>query len=305
MSSPKVFVCGATGTQGGALIQHLLEHRFEIHAVTRDLESDATRNLLSLGVALAKGDFDNEASLKSSMAGCTSLFLNLNFNHANPEGEIQQAKRILFLAKQVDIQNVVYTSAMATTEPTRLTPWDPKSLVAMVLLSKQAIETEVRNTGFKRWTILRPGNFMSNFHNPLVRMYQGLVETSTFTTAFAPDTVLPMVDPNDIGKFAAAAFLDYTKFNQMEIEIASEMMRVEDVVRDLSEATGRDMKIVFLSEEAIKEQKAQNPLIGAQLAIRDLSLFVDMEKVRSWGIELGSFAQFLKREKARVDATYW
>ncbi|KAJ5126024.1 hypothetical protein N7526_008201 [Penicillium atrosanguineum] len=304
MSSPKVFVCGATGNQGGALIQNLLDHHVEIHAITRNLESDPAKNLLSLGISLAEGDFDNEERLKQSMIGCTSLFLNLSVNHTNPTGELEQAQRLLSLAKQVGIQQVVYTSSMATMDPTRLTHWDPNSLVATVLLSKQAIENEVRNAGFKQWVILRPGNFMSNFLNPLVRMYQGLVETGTFTTAFAQDTVLPMVDPNDTGKFAAAAVLDPARFNQKEIEIASQMMGLEDVMRDLSEATGKDLKISFMSDEEAKEKAAQNPLLGAQLAIRDLSLFVDIEDTKSWGIELGSFAQFLKREKARVDATY-
>ncbi|KAJ6127296.1 hypothetical protein N7523_002908 [Penicillium sp. IBT 18751x] len=304
MSSPKVFVCGATGNQGGALIQNILDHHIEVHAISRDLESDSAKSLLVRGVSLAEGDYDNEISLEKSMTDCTTLFLNLNFNYTKPQEELEQAQRILSLAKRVGIQQVVYTSALATTDPTRLKHWDPNSFVAMVLLSKQAIEKLVRNAGFKEWVILRPGNFMTNFLNPLVRMYQGLVETNTFTTAFAHDTILPMVDPDDIGKFAAAAILDPVRFNQKEIEIASQMMGVEDVLRDLSEATGRNMKTHFMSEEKIKINAAQDPMVRAQLAMRDLSLFVDMEKIKSWGIELGSFASFLKREKARVDATY-
>lgn len=304
MRSPKVFVCGATGTQGGALIQNLLEHHIEIHAITRNINSDAAQKLRSLGVSLAEGDFDNEECLKKNMAGCTTLFLNLSPNRINPKGELEQAQRVLSLAKHLGVQQVIYTSAMGTTDPTRLQHWNPNGPVGMVVLGKQAIENEVRNAGFKHWTILRPGNFMSNFLNPLVRMYQGLVETGTFTTAFTHDTVLPMVDPNDIGKFAAAAVLDSAKFNRMEIEIASEMMGVEEVMRHLSDATGKDMKVTFLSEKEIEDQISQNPLLGAQMVIRDLSLFVDLKKVKSWGLELGSFAQFLKREKTRVDSTY-
>ncbi|KAJ5661819.1 uncharacterized protein N7477_009435 [Penicillium maclennaniae] len=285
MSSPKVFVCGATGNQGGALIPNILDHHIEVHAISRDLESASAKSLLARGVSLAEGDYDNEVSLEKSMTGCTTLFLNLNFNYTKPQEELEQAQRILYLAKRLGIQQVIYTSAMATTDPTRLTYWDPNSLVAM-------------------WVILRPGNFMTNFLNPVVRMYQGLVETNTFTTAFARDTILPMVDPDDIGKFAAAAILDPARFNQKEIEIASQMMGVEDVMRDLSEATGRNIKANFMSEEEIKINAAQDPMVRAQLAMRDLSLFVEMEKIKSWGIELGSFANFLTREKARVDATY-
>lgn len=159
------------------------------------------------------------------MVGCTTLFLNLSPNHTNPNGELGQAQQILTIAKQVGIQQVIYTSAMGTTDPTRLQHWNSNSLVGMVVLGKQAIENEVRNAGFKYWTILRTGNFMSNFLDPLVRMYQGLVETGIFTTAFTRETVLPMVDPNDIGKFAAAAVLNSAKFNQKEIRKKSRLHR--------------------------------------------------------------------------------
>ncbi|KAK9235107.1 NAD(P)-binding protein [Lipomyces kononenkoae] len=36
-------------------------------------------------------------------------------------------------------------------------------ITAVLLLSKQAIESEVRNAGFEKWTLLRPGFFMTNF----------------------------------------------------------------------------------------------------------------------------------------------
>jgi hypothetical protein len=113
-----------------------------------------------------------------------------------------------------------------------------------------------------------------------------------------------MVDPNDIGKFAAAAVLDPVKFNGKEIEIASQMMGIEAVLNDISQATGRALQVVYLSEEEIEEQGRQNPLIYVQLVMRDLSQFVDMEKLKEWKIELGTFAQFLEREKERVEKTY-
>ena len=77
MSPPTVFVCGATGTQGGALIDHLLKLDVKAQAVTRSLNSPAAQNLQKLGVAVAEGDFDNDESVKQNMRDCTSLFLNL------------------------------------------------------------------------------------------------------------------------------------------------------------------------------------------------------------------------------------
>lgn len=304
MSSPVVFVCGATGAQGGALTHHLLENNIKVRAITRDVNSPAATKLLSRGVSLTEGDFDDEQCLIKGMTGGTTLFLNLMPNHTNPTGELDQAKRILAVAKQVGINHVIYTSAMGTTNPERLPHWNPNSLVGVALLTKQAIEDQVRNSGFERWTILRPGNFMSNFLNPLVRMYQGLVETGVFKTAFTRETVLPMVDPNDIGKFAAAAVMDPARFNGKEMQIASQMMDVEEVMRDLSHATGKTLSASFLPEEEIERQSQQNPLLTVQVVMRDMSQFVDMKEVRKWNIDLGTFEQFLEREKERVDQTY-
>jgi hypothetical protein len=38
--------------------------------------------------------------------------------------------------------------------------------------------------------------------------------------------------------------------------------------------------------------------------MRDLSQFVDMDKLKEWKIELGTFSEFLEREKNRVMETY-
>jgi len=304
MPSQSVFVCGATGTQGGSLTNQLLGKDISVKAITRNINSTEAQRLISLGVSLTEGDFDDEECLRNAMVNCTSLFLNLRPDFTKPTGELDQARKILSVAKETGIKHVIYTSALATNNPERLTHWTPSGMIGMLLIGKQAIEKEVKGAGFETWTILRPGNFMSNFLNPLVRMYQGLVETGQFTTAFCPETILPMIDPNDIGKFAAAAILEPAKFNHQEIETVSQMMTVEDVVKDLSTATGKDIQAVFLSEDEITDQLPKNPTLGPQKVMRDMSLFVDMENVQKWGIELGTFAGFLEREKGRVKMTY-
>ncbi|KAJ5540801.1 hypothetical protein N7494_005877 [Penicillium frequentans] len=304
MASKSVFVCGATGTQGGALANQLLSKDIGVSAITRNISSTEAQRLISLGVSLTEGNFNDEECLKKAMVNCTSLFLNLLPDFTKPTGELDQARKILSVAKQTGIKHVIYTSALATNNPERLPHWTPTGIIGMLLLGKQAIEKEVKSAGFETWTILRPGNFMSNFLNPLVRMYQGLVETGKFTTAFLPETIVPMIDPNDIGKFAAAAILEPAMFNHQEIATVSQMMTVEDIVKDLSTATRKDIQAVFLSEEQITDQLLKNPTLGPQKVMRDMSLFVDMENVQKWGIELGTFAGFLEREKERVDVTY-
>ncbi|KXG50108.1 uncharacterized protein PGRI_060750 [Penicillium griseofulvum] len=304
MSSTTVFVCGATGTQGGALIDHLLKSNIKIHAITRTPDSPAAQRLQKLGVSISEGDFDNDESVKPNMANCNSLFLNLMPKLTDLNSSLEQARHLLKLAKELGIKQVIYTSGVTANDPSKNKYWDPKNIISQMMLNKQAIENEIRNAGFESWTILRPGNFMSNFLFPMNQMYPGLVATGTFTTALTSETVLPMVDPNDIGQFAAAAILEPVRFHQQEIEIASEFMGGEELMRALSRATGKEFKAVFLSDEEIEKQRAVNPFIAGQFMMRDMSSFVDLEKVKAWGIPLGTFEQFLVREKARVDSSY-
>ncbi|KAJ5776101.1 uncharacterized protein N7511_001112 [Penicillium nucicola] len=304
MSSPTVFVCGATGTQGGALIDHLLKHNVKVHAVTRSLSSTNAQRLQSLGVAITEGDFDNEESVRQNMTHCTSLFLNLMPALTDLNTSLEQARRLLKIAKESGIKQVIYTSGVSAGNPSRNKYWDPNGIISKMMLNKQDIEAEVRRAGFDTWTILRPGNFMTNFLFPMNQMYPGLAEHGVFTTALAPDTLLPMVDPNDIGNFAAAAILDPIESHQQEVEIASEFMGVEAIMRALERATGRDFKAVFMSDEEIDKQRGVNPFIAGQLMMRDMSSFVDLEKVKAWGLPLGTFDRFLIREKAKVNASY-
>ncbi|KAJ5499053.1 hypothetical protein N7453_008104 [Penicillium expansum] len=274
MSSPTVFVCGATGTQGGALIDHLLKADVKIHAVTRTPDSAAAQHLKSLGVIITEGDFDNDDSVRKPMANCTTLFLNLMPALTDLNASFEQACRLLKIAREAGIKQVIYASAVSANDPQRLKSWDPTSIISTMLLNKSAIENEIGKAGFESWTILRPGNFMNNFLSP-----QG-------------------------HDFAAAAVFDPVKFNHQEIEITSEFLGVDAIIQSLSHATGREMSVVYMSDEEIGEQKATNPFIAGQFMARDLGSFVDFDKVKAWNIPLGTFEQFLQREKSKVDATY-
>jgi len=123
-------------------------------------------------------------------------------------------------------------------------------------------------------------------------------------TALLPDSVLPMVDPVTIGAFAAAAALDPPRFHEQEIEIADQFMTLKELMPRLSAAAGRDLQAVYMTNEDVEAQKGANPMVAAMLMMRDLSIFVDMAKVKSWGVPLSSFDRFLERERARVLETY-
>ncbi|PYI06697.1 NAD dependent epimerase/dehydratase [Aspergillus sclerotiicarbonarius CBS 121057] len=298
-----IFVCGATGTQGGAITRHLVQKNIQVHTITRTPSSPAAQYLQSLGVRITKGDYDDEASLRDSLTGCTGLFLNTMPDFLNPKNETIRGRRVLTLAKEAGVKYVVYSSAFAVNEPQKIRTFTPTSFTGKLLLSKQALEIATRTSGFERWTILRPGNFMTNFLAPRARMYTGLVETKCWTTAWTPETQIAMVDPDDIGRVGAEALFD-ERFHEAEIELAAELLTVEEILGALAQVTGAEFKADYMAEEDIGAQVATNVLIQAQLALRDMAQFADLEKIRDWGLNLGTFEKFLERKRENVGKTY-
>ncbi|KAL4983375.1 hypothetical protein BDW68DRAFT_35022 [Aspergillus falconensis] len=306
MTSSTIFICGATGTQGSALISSIQKHNpaAKIHGITRDPSSERSKFLQDAGITLFKGDFDDEDSLRTAMAGCAALFLNLMPNLADITQELAQASSILRIAKEVGVNHIVYSSGLVT-NPERRKYWDPTSFVAKIVLSKNKVEDAVRNAGFKYYTIVRPGNFMTNFLAPYVYgQYPGLAERGEFKTAFTRNTIIPMIDPNDIGKFGAAALMDPERFHGKEIAIASKLLTLDEVLASLSKATGRELKASYMRQEEIDAQMKANPFVAGQLMARDMVDEVDMEYMETFGIQMGTFEEFLEREVDRVKGTF-
>lgn len=304
MPASKVFVCGATGTQGGSLARCLREKDIEVHALARDPASDKAKAIEALGVKLWHGDYDNKEAMAAAIAGCDTIFINLMPNLKDLSTEMVWAKNLLATGKAAGVKHVIYSSGFGPGNLEKLKFLDQEGIVAIILRSKQSIEQEVRDAGYDHWTILRPGNFMANFLQPFVRMYHGLVDQGVWTSAMTRETVLPMVDTKTVGLFACAAVLEPERFRNKEITYADEFMSIDALLEELSKATGRDLKAVYLTDEEIEAQKATNVFIGGQLAMRDMSQLVNMDEVKEWGVPLGTFKEFLVREKEAVDATY-
>ena len=72
-----VTVFGATGTQGGAVIDALLQESdspYKIRAVTRDPSSASSKALVERGVEVVTADLSKRDSLRAAMKGAEAVF---------------------------------------------------------------------------------------------------------------------------------------------------------------------------------------------------------------------------------------
>src|SRR4030067_350018 len=115
-----------------------------------------------------------------------------------PGREVEQGRAMVYACLDEGVQHVVYSSVCCADRDTGIPHFE----------SKHDIEEYIRESGLK-YTIVRPVSFMENFVSPGVR---ALLEEGTLSLPLDPETSLQMICVDDIGKFAAEAFLRPDEF---------------------------------------------------------------------------------------------
>lgn len=101
---PTVLVVGATGQQGGGVVNALLStgrSDLTIRALTRNPGSDSAKALARKGVEPHQGDLLNRSSLAKALLGVDYAYLVTDFR--GPEdvhGELKQGKEFIDSAKE-------------------------------------------------------------------------------------------------------------------------------------------------------------------------------------------------------------
>ncbi|WP_345600530.1 NmrA family NAD(P)-binding protein, partial [Thermocatellispora tengchongensis] len=145
----RVLVTGATGTQGGAVVQALLRGDHSVTAFVRNPESVPAQALAHQGVALATGDLDDLASLEEASVGHDVVFsVQLaGVDPADPGAEQRQARNIATAAKRAGIRQIIHTSVSATGWRNEHPHHERSDFEKVYWDEKEAAEEAVRQSG--------------------------------------------------------------------------------------------------------------------------------------------------------------
>jgi dihydroflavonol-4-reductase len=115
----RVFLTGATGVVGGALLAHLGERGEEVVALARS--DAAAAKLAGRGVQVARGDALDEDALAAGMHGCALLYHVAGVNTLCPDDPVELfhvnvrgAEVAVRAAARAGVRRVVLTSSAAT-----------------------------------------------------------------------------------------------------------------------------------------------------------------------------------------------
>ena len=241
MAARKLLITGATGKQGGAVVDALLSSStpFQILALTRNPSSAKAKALAARpNVTVVEGDPTSPAAIFEAHKPIYGVFLVTAFAPGKAAMEEQQATPMIDEALKNGVEHFVFTSVdrggpvKSEGNPTNIPHFASKYRIEEQLKKKSA--------GTKMgWTILRPVAFMDNF----VPGFQGKVFASMW--ADLGDKPLQLIATRDIGIFAAKAFANPEKYKGEAIALAGDELNLKQAKEVFKQSLGYDMPETF------------------------------------------------------------
>lgn len=237
-SNTMILVTGATGRQGGAVARHLLADGWRVRAFTRHPESEAAKNLESLGAEIARGDLENPDDIRRALDGAYGVFSVQNSWEHGVRKEVEQGTRLADLAKEAGIEHFVYSSVGSAEDHTGIAHFE----------SKWRIENHIRSLGLPA-TIVRPVFFMENLLMPDTK--RGIDE-GTLALGMEPERPLQIIAVDDIGKAVARIFDEPGEFIGKELELAGDELTGLQMADVLTHTTGHEVHYYRIPMEQIR-----------------------------------------------------
>lgn len=273
-----ILVSGATGQQGGAVANHLLERGFNVRVLTRQPGKQTAQILKKRGAEIIQGDFGDQKTLSRAFEGVYGAF---SIQEEGPN-ETTYGKAFAEAANDASIKHFIYSSASGASQDTGLPQFE----------SKWEIEQHIRKLELP-FTIFRPVFFMDNW----VTLFKDDLLSGEINLPFSPKTSLQQIAVDDIGAFAALAFEKPETWKGKAVELAGDELTMSQTAKVSSNLFNRD---ISYSQLPWKEYEKQMKAILGEKAGEELTLmfrWVEKEKYNADIEELREKHSKLKRLK--------
>ena len=242
-----VLVTGATGSQGGSVVQALLAQGHQVRGMTRNADSPAAKQLRQQGVEVVAGDFTDPDSLVRAASGVDTIFTMTTPFEEGVNAETAQGIAITNAAKEAGVGHLVYSSVADADKATGVPHFD----------SKYEVEKHIASSGVP-YTIIAPVYFMDNLTAPwtVPDLRQGKL-----AAALPAGRPLQQIAVQDIGAFAAAIIERRDSVFGRRFDIAGDELTGEESAAILSEATGRNIQYESFPPDALRAQSEDMALM--------------------------------------------
>jgi uncharacterized protein YbjT (DUF2867 family) len=312
MSDKKLIaVVGATGAQGGGLVQAILNDAaggFAVRAITRDANSAKAKALAQRGAQVVAADLDDEASLAKALAGAYGAYFVTNFwEHFSPDKEQAQARNLAAAAKQAGLKHVIWSTLEDTRRWVPLTDGRMPTLMGRFKVphfdAKGEADAYFRDAGVPTTFLLT-----SFYWDNLIHFGMGpkpMGDKLAFTLPMG-EAKMPGIAAEDIGRCAYGILRKGEETIGKTVGIAGEHLSGAQMAAALGKALGREV----IYNAVTPEQYRGFGFPGAEDLGNMFQFYRDfegdfcaarsIEVSRALNPELQSFADWLARNASRI-----
>ena len=221
--SETILVMGATGRQGGAVVEDLLSRGYQVRGMTRKPESKKAQRLRDLGVEIVAGNYQEPETMQAAMQGIERAFFYSGFSR----NELDEGRNVIDAAKTASISHLVYSTGAAA-DPERGVPGSVKGQLEVYLIASGV-----------PYTVIRPVAFMENF-----RGQQKMIAERGFIDSRAPDANVAFITVPDIGFIVGEVFAVPDDWRGRAVTIAADEMTLSELAATFGRVMGRDVEYV-------------------------------------------------------------
>lgn len=272
---PLIVVFGATGAQGGSVIEHLSKSGlFRIRAVTRDANSDKGKALAARGFEVVSADVSKPDTLPAAFAGAYGAFVVTNFWDPSSMGkEYEQGIVLVDAAKAAGVVHFQY-SALANVEAESKGKYNVPHFT-----HKGKVAEYARTKGFTYTSFPGAAFYFQNF----LAFFPPKKEGDTYVYTLPETSSISAFDVNDIGGVAAASFLQPKRWNGDYIPSTGDHLSPAEYVKQIGEVTGKKVKLNLVPRDVF----AKFPFPGAH----------ELAEMFGWFDEYTYHGRIAKREE--------
>jgi len=229
---PIVTVVGATGHQGGSVVEFLRrENKYQIRGLTRKPEEEAAKKLKANGVEVVAADIAKKEDLQRAFKGSWAVFAVTQFWEHGESGELAQGKLMAEVAKEQGVKAFLYSSLP------NVEKFSGGKISVPHFTGKAKIEEYARGLGFEYTAFPQPAAYFSNS----AKEKNGVLELSMPVRADAP---VDWIAISDYGAAVAGILNDLKKYNGKAIAVTSERATPEEIVGKIAKLTGKKTRFV-------------------------------------------------------------
>ena len=236
----RVSVAGATGRQGGSVVDALLaaDRSFDVRGVTRDATTREARTLRDRGVELIEGNMADRAAMDRAVAEADAVF---GVTVGGGDAQREQGRTLVAAAAAGDPDRFVFSSGGNADRRPGIPEVD----------AKHDVERRLAATDLET-TVIRPHSFTTNFTGQ-----RRAIENGEIAVPMPEGASQLLVDPADVGRFAARAIVEPARFVGKTVELAAESLTLAGIAAAFTDVLNRPVEPTRIPLDEVEETTAR------------------------------------------------